>query len=357
MTRAHNFGAGPAALPLPVLEQAQAELLDYQGRGMSLLEISHRGDAYRALHTEAQRRLRALLGLDDAFRVLFLGGGATLQFAMLPMNLLPERGRADYLLSGAWGRKAFADAGRVGQVRAVWDDDGRLPEAGEFTPDPDAAYLHLTSNETIGGLQWPEYPSSGGAPLVMDVSSDFLSRPLPVARLGLAYAGAQKNAGPAGVTVVIVHESLLGRSGRALPSYLDYGVHAAQDSLANTPPVFAVYVLGLVMAWMEREGGIDGAAHRAAERAALIYAAIDDSGGFYRCPVPVAQRSSMNVVFRLPDETLEARFLAAAGAAGLIGLKGHRSVGGCRASLYNGLPLESARVLAAFMGEFARTSG
>jgi phosphoserine aminotransferase len=355
--RAHNFGAGPSALPLPVLEQARAELLDYRGRGMSVLEISHRGEDYRALNAAAQTRLRALLGLDDSFRVLFLGGGATLQFAMLPLNLLPEDGHAAYLLSGAWGRKAFADAQRLGDARALWDDDSRLPGPREFTPDPDAAYLHLTSNETIGGLQWPEYPSTGGAPLVMDASSDFLSRPLPVSRLGLAYAGAQKNAGPAGVTVVIVRESLLGRSGRALPSYLDYGVHAAQDSMANTPPVFAVYLLGLVLDWLEAEGGLMAAASRASERAALIYGAIDASGGFYRCPVPTTQRSSMNVVFRLQDESLEKRFLAAAGEAGLVGLKGHRSVGGCRASLYNGLPLASARVLAEFMREFARTSG
>lgn len=360
MERVHNFGAGPCTLPLSVLEDAAAEFVDFRGAGLSILEMSHRAPAYDEIHAGTIASLRRLYGLSDDWAVLLLGGGATLQFAMVPLNLMPRGGRAAYALTGAWARKAAADAAKLGEVTPVFDgapDHAALPDPASLTPPADAAYLHLTSNETIGGLQWPDFPETGAVPLVCDMSSDFVSRRVPVERFGLIYAGAQKNAGPAGATAVLVRRDLLERVPDDLPAYLRYAVHAAKDSLYNTPPVFSIYMMGKTLAWLEDQGGLEAAERLSAVRSALVYDAVEGSGGFYRSPIDPAARSRMNVVFRLPTADLEARFVAAAADAGMIGLKGHRSVGGCRASLYNALPVAAARALADFMGEFARVHG
>jgi phosphoserine aminotransferase len=360
MARKYNFYAGPSTLPMAVLEQLQAEIVDTQGKGLSMIEASHRGGMYEAMHNETLELLRELLAVPKDRKILFLGGGATLQFAMVPMNLRPAGATCDYVLSGAWAKKAVADARLLGAVRLAFDGT-----AGKFTslPDPsslkvpaDSAYLHLTSNETIGGIQWKSFPDTGAVPLVADMSSDILSRRIPAERFGLIYAGAQKNLGPAGLTVVIVAEPLLERSAN-LPAYLSYKTHAEENSLYNTPPVFAVWVAGLVFKWVKAQGGLAAVEKLNAEKAGLIYQAIDGSGGFYRCPVDKAVRSTMNVVWRLPSEELEKAFVAESEKAGMLGLKGHRSVGGCRASLYNGLPLEGARALAALMKDFAAKNG
>jgi phosphoserine aminotransferase len=361
MSRKYNFYAGPSTLPMPVLEQLKAEIVDTQGKGLSMIEASHRGGMYEAMHNETLELLRDLLAVPKDRKILFLGGGATLQFAMVPMNLRPAGATCDYVLSGAWAKKAVADAKLLGAVRLAFDGS-----AGNFTglPDPaslkipqDSAYLHLTSNETIGGIQWKQFPETGGVPLVADMSSDILSRRIPAERFGLIYAGAQKNLGPAGLTVVIIAESLLERGAKGLPAYLSYKSHAEENSLYNTPPVFAVWVAGLVLKWVKAQGGLAAVEKLNAEKAGLVYQAIEGSGGFYRSPVDRAVRSTMNVVWRLPSEELEKAFVAESEKAGMLGLKGHRSVGGCRASLYNGLPLEGARALAALMKDFAAKNG
>ncbi len=361
MSRAHNFGAGPCTLPLSVLEQAAGEFVDFGGEGMSLIEMSHRSKTYDKVHMETMDLMRELLGLPDDYKVLLLGGGATMQFGMLPMNFLPDGGFAEYVVSGSWGKKAFADGKKIGDARAIWDgaDDNytTLPDPAKLNADPGAAYLHITSNETIGGIQWKDFPDTDSTPLVCDTSSDFLSRPIPVEKFDMLYAGAQKNAGPAGSTVVIIKEELLEKVCREVPAYLDYRIHASKDSLYNTPPVFPIYMMGLVLKQLKADGGLAAAQAKAAERAGIVYGAMDASGGYYRCPIPAEYRSPMNVVFRLPDEDLEKQFIAEATAAGLIGLKGHRSVGGCRASLYNAMPIEGAQALADFMGEFAKKNG
>jgi phosphoserine aminotransferase len=360
MGRKFNFYAGPSTLPMAVLEQLKAEIVDTQGKGLSMIEASHRGGMYEAMHNETLELLRDLLSVPKDRKVLLLGGGATLQFAMVPMNLRPTGATCDYVLSGAWAKKAVADAKLLGAVRLAFDGT-----AGSFTglPDPsslkvpaDSAYLHLTSNETIGGIQWKQFPETGAVPLVADMSSDILSRRIPAERFGLIYAGAQKNLGPAGLTVVIVAEPLLERSAN-LPAYLSYKTHAEENSLYNTPPVFAVWVAGLVFKWVKAQGGLAAVEKLNAEKAGLIYQAIDGSGGFYRSPVDKAVRSTMNVVWRLPSEELEKAFVAESEKAGMLGLKGHRSVGGCRASLYNGLPLEGARALASLLKDFAARKG
>ena len=361
MSRIFNFNAGPCTLPLSALEEAQAEFLDYQGTGMSLIEMSHRSAEYDAVQAEAMNLIRRLYGLPDNYKVLLLGGGATLQFSMVPMNLMRADQSCDFTLTGAWSRKAAKDAAKIGSVKVVFDGKQdsymSLPQAASLAVSPDAAYFHMTSNETIGGVQWPDFPDTGDVPLVCDMSSDFVSRPVPVAKFGLIYAGAQKNAGPAGATVVIIRDDLLARSPDTLTAYLSYATHAPADSMYNTPPVFPIYMMMKTLAWLEREGGLAGALKRADERAALIYGAIAGGGGFYRCPVQADCRSNMNIVFRLPSEDLEKRFVAEAQAAGMTGLKGHRDVGGCRASVYNAMPLEGARTLAGFMGDFAARNG
>ena len=361
MNRIFNFSAGPCTLPLTALEEAAAEFVDYAGKGMSLIEMSHRSAEYDAVHVEAMALVKRLYGLPDNYKVLFLGGGATLQFSMVPMNLMGRGGQCDFTLSGAWAKKAYADAAKIGTVNVLFDgkeqDYMSLPAADSLAVNPDAAYVHLTSNETIGGVQWPDFPDTGDVPLVCDMSSDFVSRPVDLSRFGLVYAGAQKNAGPAGATVVIIRGDLVERSPADLTAYLSYATHAPKDSLYNTPPVFPIYMIMKTLAWLEKEGGLAAAKARADERAALVYGAIEAGGGFYRCPVDPACRSNMNIVFRLPSEDLEKAFIAEAAAAGMSGLKGHRSVGGCRASVYNAMPLAGARTLADFMGEFARRNG
>ncbi|MCI0519831.1 MAG: 3-phosphoserine/phosphohydroxythreonine transaminase [Chloroflexi bacterium] len=356
----HNFNAGPAALPRLVLEQAQAEMLDFRGAGMSLLEMSHRSSLFEGLMQETEADLRSLLGLPDDFKALFLQGGASLQFGMIPMNLRPAGASADYIVNGAWGTAALKDAVKQGAARAAGSSQetgfDRFPEALDC--DPAAAYLHFTSNETIHGVQLSGEPQPpAGVPLICDMSSDFLSRPVDVEKYSLIYAGAQKNAGPAGVTLVLLREALLARTPSNLPVMLDYRAQAAAGSMHNTPPCFAIYMVGLVLKWLNGLGGLAAIAARNQEKAALVYAAIDRSGGFYRGHALPAYRSLMNVTFRLPSGDLEKEFVRQAEAEGLVGLKGHRSVGGLRASLYNALPLESAQALAQFMAEFQRKNG
>ena len=353
--RVHNFCAGPCTLPTSILEEVRDELLDFDGIGMSLLEDSHRAPAYDAVHQAALADFRSLAAVPDDYAVLFLQGGATLQFAQVPMNLLADGETASYVDTGAWGTKALADARKVAAVHAAWTgaDEGfaRMPSADEFDIAEGSRYLHITSNETIGGIRFPEYPKVD-LPMVGDMSSDFLSRPIDWDRFDLVYGGVQKNLGPAGMAVVVVRRDLFGRSGHDLPSSLDYAVQDANDSLANTPPMFPIWVMGKVLAWMIATGGLGEFERRAAERAGVLYGAIDDSDGWYRSPVDEDSRSHMNIVFRLPDEDLEERFVAEAAEADMVNLKGHRSVGGIRASVYNAMPLGSVETLVSFMADF-----
>ena len=359
-TRVHNFCAGPCTLPVPVLEEVRDEFLDFDGTGMSIIEASHRGDAYDAVHMEALADFRSLAAIPDDFTILFLQGGASLQFAQVPMNLLAEGQTAGYLNTGTWGRKALGDAVKVAPVYEAWSGaDGsfmRMPATDEIEVRGDATYLHVTTNETIGGIRLPEVPGVE-VPLVSDMSSDFLSRAIDWDVHDLVYGGAQKNLGPAGLTVVIMRRDRLSTHGRDLASYLDYATHETSDSMANTPPMFAIYVMGKVLRWMKSEGGLGEFERRAAERASLVYGAIDRSDGWYSCPVDEASRSHMNIVFRLPDEDLEKRFVAEAADAGMVNLKGHRSVGGIRASVYNAMPVASVEVLVDFMGSFRAANG
>ena len=361
MNRIFNFSAGPCTLPLPALEEAHAEFLDYQGKGMSLIEMSHRSKEYDAVHMEAMDLIRRLYGLPDNYKILFLGGGATMQFSMVPMNLMAPGQSCDFTLTGAWAKKAYADAKKIGNVNVVFDgkDDNfmSLPDPASLALNADAAYFHMTSNETIGGVQWSDFPDTGDVPLVCDMSSDFVSRRIPVEKFGLIYAGAQKNAGPAGTSIVIIREDLLERSSDNLTAYMSYATHAPKDSMYNTPPVFPIYMMMKTLQWLEKEGGLDAATKMANERAGLIYGAMAANADFYKCPVHQDARSNMNVVWRLPNEDLEKQFVSEALAAGMSGLKGHRSVGGCRASMYNAMPVAGAKALADFMGEFANKNG
>ena len=357
--RAYNFSAGPAALPTEVLSQARDELLDYQGSGSSIMEQSHRGKHYDAVHTEAIDNVRSLLAVPDSHAILFLQGGATGQFGMVPMNLLPPGRTADYANSGSWAAKAIKEARTIGEVHVAADTEKefptRVPLPAELTLSDDPAYLHITSNETISGAQWQVFPRVD-APVVADMSSDILSRPLDVASFGLIYAGAQKNLGPAGVTMAIVDEALLDRVPGNVPHIFRYATHAKANSLYNTPPTFAIYLLCLVTRWLKDRGGIAAAAKRNDAKAARLYDAIDRSD-FYRGTADPAHRSAMNVTFRLADESLEPIFLEEAAALCMTGLKGHRSVGGIRASIYNAFPEEGVEALVAFMAEFEKKRG
>ncbi|MDR3563592.1 MAG: 3-phosphoserine/phosphohydroxythreonine transaminase [Negativicutes bacterium] len=354
--RAYNFNAGPSALPLAVLRQAQEELLDYQGAGMSLLEMSHRSKEYEAVHNQAVGLLRELLQIPDDYEILFLQGGASLQFSMVPMNFLPAGKKAGYVLTGSWAEKALAEAKLLGDAfEAASTQDGnyqRIPELEELSYSADSAYLHITSNNTIHGTQWQTLPDTGAVPLIADMSSDILSRPVAVDKFSLIYAGAQKNLGPAGVTVVILRRSLLETANPNVPTMLRYSTHAKNNSLYNTPPTFSIYMMALVLGWVKTQGGVEAIAAHNRKKAALVYDAIDASGGFYRGHAQKNSRSLMNITFRLADEGLEKKFLAEAKGAGFVGLAGHRSVGGCRASAYNAVPYEACIALREFMVKF-----
>ncbi len=357
--RVYNFNPGPAALPLEVLQQAQAEMLDYKGTGMSVMEISHRSKEFEGLIQAAEADLRELLGIPANYKVMFLQGGATLQFAMLPMNLRAG-GSADYIVTGAWSKTAFKEAQKLGAARAAANTESAgfntLP--AKLDLDPKAAYLHFTSNETIHGVEYFKEPQPpAGVPLVCDASSDFISHPLDVSKYALIYAGAQKNAGPAGVIVVIVRDDMLERTPANLPVMLDYKALAASGSLHNTPPCYAIYMTGLVLKWAKKIGGLAAIEKRNRAKADLVYRTIDESGGFYRGHAQPEARSMMNIPFRLPSEELEETFASESKQNDLIGLKGHRSVGGMRASLYNALDLKAAEELTRFMREFQKKHG
>ena len=358
--RAHNFSAGPAAMPLAVLERAKSELLDFGGTGMSIMEQSHRGATYEAVHARAIADLRSLLGISADYEVLFMQGGARGQFAMLAMNLLGD-GVGAYVDTGNWSFLAEKEAAKIGRTATVWSGRGsgyvRVPTPDEVVAPKDASYLHYTSNNTIYGTQFDTIPDPGTAPLICDMSSDILSRPVDVDRFGLIYAGAQKNMGPAGVVVVVVRKDLLARSSDQLPETMNYRLMAAKNSMLNTPPTFAIYLVGLVAQHLVELGGL-GAMEAINERKAeLLYRGIDSSGGFFTPNAAPGSRSRMNVCFRSPSAELDARFVAESAEADLVGLKGHRSAGGLRASIYNAVPEESVRVLVDFMGDFARRNG
>ena len=354
--RVHNFNPGPAALPLPVLEQVQRDLLDFEGTGMSILEMSHRSATYERIHNQTIADLQTLLGGTEEHAIVFMGGGAQTQFALVAMNFLTPGSYAEYLVTGVWSETALHEARKIGDARVLWSSaltvHNRIPIPGEFHVEAGAAYLHYTSNNTIVGTQYTYVPASGSVPLVCDMSSDLLSRSVDLSHYGLIYAGAQKNMGPAGVTVVIIRRDLLERCAPGLPSTLSYAQMAAHNSLLNTPPVFAIYVAGLVAQYLLAQGGLAAAEARNREKAALLYDAIDHSEGFYRGWAQPESRSCMNVTFRLPTPELEKRFITESTHAGLIGLAGHRTVGGIRASLYNAVAIESVRVLVEFMEEF-----
>ena len=363
--RVFNFAAGPAVLPLPVLEQIQRDMLALPGVGISILEISHRSKEFEAILAQAEADIRALAGIPANYRVLFLQGGASLQFSMVPMNLLPPGGTADYIDTGSWADKAIKEARKAGNVNVIGstksDNYTRIPSSSELEPTPGAAYIHMTSNNTIEGTEWKALPPSGvigDTPLVSDASSDIFSRPIDIDSHALIYAGAQKNLGPAGATIVIVREDMLARSGKvaALPTMLNYAVHAEHGSLYNTPPVFAVYAIGLVMGWLLADGGLTAIAAVNERKAMKLYAEIDRTG-FYRGTADPASRSLMNATFRLPTEDLENLFVKESTAAGFDGLKGHRAVGGMRASIYNAFPEAGVDALVSFMRDFERRHG
>jgi phosphoserine aminotransferase len=359
-SRIFNFSAGPAVMPLPVLEQAQRDLVSLPGVGMSIMEISHRSQVFEDLLNGAIAAIRELAGVPANYRLLMLQGGASLQFSMVPMNLLQPGATADYVDTGTWADKAIKEARRVGRVHVTGstkaDNYSRIPDASELAFTPGAAYAHITTNNTIEGTQWHTLPDTESAPLVADASSDVFSRPIDIARFGLIYAGAQKNLGPSGVTLVIVRDDLLSRSHADLPTMLSYRVQSDNNSLYNTPNTFGVYILGLTMTWLKSQGGLAGIARANERKAATLYAEIDRTG-FYRGAAQKESRSLMNVTFRLPSEELEKRFDREATAAGLDGLKGHRSVGGLRASIYNAFPQEGVDALVQFMREFERANG
>ncbi len=367
MTRVYNFSAGPATLPEPVLRQAAQDMLDWQGSGMSVMEMSHRGPQFMAIMADAMARLRALLDLPDGYEILFMQGGALGENAIVPMNLLGDRTSIDFVDTGEWSRKSMQEASKYARVNvaASGADSGytRIPPRETWRLDPEAAYVHICSNETIGGVEYASTPDVGAVPLVADMSSSILSQPVDVAKYGLIYGGAQKNIGPAGLTIVIVRRDLLA-PGRALPftpTAFNYRVVADNGSMYNTPPTYAIYIAGLVFRWIEDQGGLAAMAARNAEKAALLYDALDRStlerGGLFVTRVARECRSRMNVTFHLRDEALTALFLAGADARGMVQLKGHRAVGGIRASIYNAMPLAGVQALVAYMAEFEASHG
>ena len=358
--RIHNFSAGPAVLPVSVLQEAQRDMLSLPGVGMSLMEISHRSKTFDEIMKGAESGLRNLLGIPENYHVLFLQGGASLQFSMVPMNFLPPDGSADYIITGSWGKKALKEAKRAGvaNVAATMADGGftHVPGNDELKLDPKAAYVHITTNETIEGVEWKHEPEVGAVPLVADASSDILSHPIPVEKYALIYAGAQKNMGPSGVTLVVMRDDLLRQIPEGLHTMLDYRTHVENKSLYNTPNTWGIYIISLVTRWLLEKGGLETMHRENEAKAQLIYDAIDATQ-FYRGHADMDSRSIMNVTFRLPSEELEKMFASEATAQGLDGLKGHRSVGGIRASIYNALPLTAVEALVAFMNEFEKKNG
>ena len=357
MSRAYNFCAGPAALPQAVLEQAQQEMLDYRGLGLSIMEMSHRDNVFVEIAEQAEKDLRDLMGISDDYAVLFLQGGASSQFAMVPMNLLGEGQTADYINTGQWSKKAIKEAGRYGKINVAASSEdtnfSTVPPQDSWNLSDNPAYVHYCPNETIGGLEYSFVPAVGDTPLVADMSSTILSRPVDVNQYGLIYAGAQKNIGPAGLTLVIVRKDLLGKASSSVPAMLNYQIHADNGSMYNTPPTYAWYLSGLVFSWLKKQGGVGNMGEINQRKAEKLYGFIDDSA-FYSNPVEVISRSRMNVPFVLADDRLDKQFLAEADAAGLLNLKGHRSVGGMRASIYNAVPEAAVDALIAFMAEFER---
>lgn len=358
MTRARNFNAGPAALPEEVLKRAQSEWLDIENSGMSVMELSHRSSQYDKIHNHAIATLKELMDIPENYEVLLLQGGASLQFSMVPMNLLKEGQRADYVLTGSWSDKAFKEGKKIGEVAIVAsskeDKYTYIPSLADIQVKDDAAYLHVTSNNTIYGTQWKEFPETGNVPLIADMSSDILSEKIDVSKFGLIYAGAQKNLGPSGITVVIIRKDLI-QDNKELPTMLNYATHSESNSLYNTPPTLAIYLLSLVLDWAKEQGGIEKIAEINHQKSKTIYDVIDESNGFYKGHARPDSRSHMNVTFNLPTEEAEKQFLAEAKTLGFVGLGGHRSIGGCRASIYNAVPLAHCQELADFMKKFQET--
>ena len=358
--RIYNLSAGPAILPEEVLLEAQKDLFSYKGSGMSIMEMSHRGKIFDGVIKEAEADLRKLLSIGDDYAVLFLQGGATLQFSMVPLNLMPPKNKADYIITGSWAKKAAKEAKRVGTVNVAGsteaDNFSHLPKQSELKLDPDASYAHYTSNNTIYGTQYTTEPEVGNVPLVCDASSDFLHKKIDINKYALIYAGAQKNIGPSGVVVVIIKKELLDRSSDSLHTYMNYKIHVENDSMYNTPTTFGIYIAGLVFKWLLNMGGLDAMYKLNLEKAGILYNAIDASGGYYKGTTAVEDRSLMNVTYRLPSEELEKKFIDEAKKKGFEGLKGHRIVGGIRASIYNAFPKKGVEDLVAFMEEFKKNN-
>ena len=356
--RIFNFSAGPCTLPLAALEKAQADFVDYKGAGMSIIEMSHRGKHYDEVHYDAMANVREVLNIPESHDVLFIQGGATMQFAMVPLNLMVDSKTAEFINTGIWVKKAIADAEKVGPTRIIWTGEAenfkRIPAEEEYKAGDDAAYVHICGNETIGGIEYHTFPDTGAVPLVADMSSHIMSRPVEWDKLELVFAGAQKNLGPAGLALVVIQKDLLERCKDGLPAYLSYKTHAGTESRYNTPPVFSIYMMKLTLDWVKSAGGLAEMEKRAIARSSVLYDAIDSLEGWYSCPVDKESRSRMNVCFRLPTEELEAKFIAEALEENFSGLKGHRSVGGCRASMYNAMPIEGAERLAEFMKKFKK---
>ncbi len=360
MERKKNYFAGPSVMPVEVLEQLRDQMVEYNNQGLSMIEASHRGGMFESMYDECLALFRELLGISDEYDVYFLGGGATLQFTMIPMNFLRPGTVADYIRSGTWANKAADDAAKLGQVNYYYDGKANkytsLPDAKTVKPSANSSYLYLCSNETIGGIEWQDFPDTGDVPLIGDMSSDIFSRPVDVNKFDMIYGGVQKNLGPAGATFIIMKKSLLEKQNPNLTAYMDYSLHAKEKGLYNTPPVFSIWAVKLVLEWIKKNGGTEGMQKRAIEKSGILYKTIDSSP-FFRSPVDPTFRSKMNIVFRLPSEELEAKFVDDAKKLGMLGLKGHRSVGGLRASLYNALPVEDVVALAEFMKEFERKNG
>ena len=360
MTRHYNFSAGPAMLPTAVIERAQQEMLDWHGSGMSVMEMSHRGKEYMSIAAKAEKDLRDVMSIPDNYKVLFLQGGASAQFAMIPLNLLGDKKSADYLNTGMWSKKAIAEAKRYCTVNIVADTSGdgftSVPTQTELKLNPDAAYVHYTPNETIGGVEFDYIPETNGVPLIADMSSTILSRPIDVSKFAMIYAGAQKNIGPAGLTIVIIRDDLLGKASESTPAVFNYATHADNDSMYNTPPTYGWYMAGLVFEWIKEQGGLEAIGKINQRKAEKLYAVIDGSE-FYGSPVAINGRSWMNVPFTLADADLDAVFLKGAAERGLVTLKGHRSVGGMRASIYNAMPEAGVDALVSYMHDFAKSQG